>query len=61
MPSKEVVTFWLDMGAPMGLLSRGSRVLEKGRMPVNRVRRGSMRAAMQGCSQVTGVSSAPTS
>ena len=23
MPSKEVVTFWLDMGAPMGLISRG--------------------------------------
>lgn len=22
MPSKEVVTFWLDMGAPISLLSR---------------------------------------
>ena len=33
MPSKEVVTFWLDMGAPMSLLSRGSLRLyvEQGR------------------------------
>jgi hypothetical protein len=35
MPSKEVVTFWLDMGAPMGLLPRVrvAAAPEKGRIP----------------------------
>jgi phage tail-like protein len=37
MSGKEVVTFRLDMGAPIGLLSRGvARLRVKGRMPVKR-------------------------
>jgi hypothetical protein len=35
MPSKEVITFWLDMGAPISLLSgSGATVLDEGRTPV---------------------------
>ena len=35
MPSKEVITFWLDMGAPIWLLPRvrAAAALEKGRTP----------------------------
>jgi len=35
MPSKEVITFWLDTGAPISLLSRScASVLVEGRTPV---------------------------
>ena len=34
MPSKEVVTFWLDMSAPMGLLSRRAESKQRCSMSV---------------------------
>ncbi len=33
MPSKEVMTFWLDTGAPISLLSVVARLSQKRRMP----------------------------